>query len=629
MCGLIGFFTRQSGSCARAAVLAGRDAMEHRGPDDAGYVSLEDGRVQLAHRRLSIQDLSRAGHQPMRHHTRELWTAYNGEIYNFLELSAELVAQNEAFQSKTDTEVLLALYARHGEQLFPHLRGMFAFAMWDGVEKRMLLARDRIGKKPLYYVHDERGLAFASSLRALVVSGWVDPELHEEVVPEYLALGRVGAPDTLLRGVSKLPPGCLLIADDEGRVVVRRYDTLRFHETDDAADLDERLHETLRESVALRLVSDVPVGVTLSGGVDSSLVAALIAENGSVPLRTFTVGFRDDGEGLDETTHARTVAEHIGADHHEVWIAPEDVTRTLPEFDRHVDEPHPNLIWMASWFVSRLAKENGVTVVLTGDGGDELFFGYDRWRALHSAYRRWLRPMERMPGVLRGAAWWAVRGLVRDTAARELFRRASQREAIYWGPMFHYPEAQRPLLSRRGRALLAEHSPGHRFENMIETDFVQKVRRVGIEGHLVEDFLARLDRMGMAVSVEGRAPLLDQEVVALAASYPVDRLVRDGVGKIPLRDLVGRYYPASIIERPKKGFCAPVLTWMRGPLLDTIREELAALGDEFDLFDRDALQSEFDAPETRRDANRMWGLVALSRWWRHLRSLRPTTLARP
>jgi asparagine synthase (glutamine-hydrolysing) len=437
MCGICGYLLRPGGApVEQARLLRARDLMAHRGPDDSGWVERAQGRLALAHRRLSIQDLSRAGHQPMRLGDRDLWMAYNGEVYNFHDLRARLERAGVAFRSRTDTEVVLALYAEMGTEVVSALRGMFAFALWDGEQQRLLLARDRVGKKPLYYARTSRGLAFASTLPALLELGWVDPQIHEDVLPEYLALGRVGAPDTLLKGVSKLPPGHLLVVTDDAVRAVRYFEP-EFAETDAPRDREERLAATLRDSVRLRLISDVPVGVTLSGGVDSSLVAALAAERG--PLQTFTVAFRGEDE-VNEAVHARRVAGYLGADHHEVWLGAEDVADALPEIEPSMDEPHPNLIWLATWFVCRLAKEHGVTVLLTGDGGDELFFGYRRWQALLRAYRRYLRPVEAMPGLIRGFAARAARGVFRDEAVRELFQRASRRDPIYLGPMFFYPE---------------------------------------------------------------------------------------------------------------------------------------------------------------------------------------------
>jgi asparagine synthase (glutamine-hydrolysing) len=629
MCGILGCVLRDGAPPLRPeAVAAARDRMAARGPDDRGLVGLEGGRVVLAHRRLSIHDLSAAGRQPMRHASRPLWLTYNGEVYNFLSLREELGARGAAFRSRTDTEVVLHLYAEMGDDLVTALRGMFAFGLWDGERKRLLLVRDRVGKKPLYYADTERGLAFASTIPALLALGLVEPRLDESRLPEYLALGRVGAPDTLLRGVSKLPPGHLLVHEG-GRTVVRRWFEPRFDEAESPPG-DERLAEAVAESVRLRLLSEVPLGVTLSGGVDSSLVAALAAKQSPDPIRTFTVAF--DDQEMDESAHARRVAAHLGAAHHEVRLTAADVEAALPEVEAHVDEPHPNLIWPATWFVCRLAKENGVTVLLTGDGGDELFFGYRRWVALLRAYRRWLRPVEALPGALRGATALAARAVVRDEGSLELLLRASRRAPVYWGPMFFHPASMAAVLSAGGREVLRNHPPDARLRRLREEtgpmDFAQWVRRTGLEGHLVEDFLARLDRMGMAVSVEGRAPLLDQEVLALAQRWPLKDLVRDGRGKAPLRRLVGALYPRAIIERPKAGFCAPVKRWLGSGLRALAAEGLEALAADVPLFDRAALARLAAAStQDRRAAARVWTLVALSRWLRRMRAAAPASAA--
>ncbi|MHC4549328.1 MAG: asparagine synthase (glutamine-hydrolyzing) [Planctomycetota bacterium] len=627
MCGIGGFWLRPGAApLERSRLVAARDRMAHRGPDDRGLVELEGGRVVLAHRRLSVQDLTAAGRQPMRLGARDLWITYNGEVYDFLDQRARLEGRGARFRSRTDTEVVLALYAELGCDVVSALRGMFAFALWDGERKRLLLARDRVGQKPLYYAETKRGLAFASTVAALLELGWVEPRLRDEVLPEYLALGRVGAPDTLLEGVHKLPPGHLLVVDDDGGTRLVRYYEPGFQE-EERPDREERLAATLRESVRLRLISDVPVGVTLSGGVDSSLVAALAAER--TELQTFTVSFEGEDE-VDEAVYARPIAAHLNAQHHDIRVSAADVVAALPEVEAHIDEPHPNLVWLATYFVCRLAREHGVTVLLTGDGGDELFFGYRRWQALLRAYRRFLRPVERLPRPVRGLAARAVHGVVRDEAVRELFRRAARREPVYLGPMFFYPEVLADLLSPYGREVLRAHPPGARLAGLDRpADFRQWVRRVGLQGALVEDFLSRLDRMGMAVSVEGRAPLLDREVVDLALAWPSADLVRDGVGKAPLRRLVMRLFPRRLVERPKMGFCAPTWSWLRHGLHDLAADAVTGLADEIPLFDGARLARwASDPPGDRRDAGRRWALVSLARWWTRIRGAAPPR-ARP
>ncbi len=632
MCGILGFALRPGAApMTRAEVESARDRMAQRGPDDHGVVELDGGRVWLAHRRLSILDLSAAGRQPMRHGGRDLWTTYNGEIYNFAALRAPLTGTGETFRSRTDTEVLLAAYTQLGDGCLGALRGMFAFAIWDGERRRMLLARDRIGKKPLYYAETERGVAFSSTIDALISSGFVEPSLRTAMLPEYLATGHVAAPDTLLEGVFKVPPGGAMEIRDG--VITARW---RYHETGDVepdprpATFDRRLEETLTDAVRLRLVADVPVGITLSGGVDSSLVAGLAARIGTVPLRTFTVTFGDD-EAFNEGQYARAVADHLGAEHFEVSMTSGLVAERLAEAERFVDEPHPNPIWIATYFVCQLAREQGVPVVLTGDGGDELFFGYSRWTALWRAYRRYLRPMGALPGPLRGLAYAGVRTFVRDEPRRELFRRAASREPIYWGPMLFHRDALSNLMSARGREVLHRRPPVTRSAGWQAKDgdasFAESMRRNAIRGHLVEDYLARLDRMGMAVSVEGRAPLLDQEIVKLAMSCPPERMIAGHLGKTPLRRLLAKLFPARLVDRPKMGFGAPLHSWLRGALADVARDSLEGLADELDVFDGDAVERLRNAPAgDLRTAQRAWGLVTLARWWRRMRALAPARI---
>jgi len=632
MCGICGFFSRVTIE-PPLPLARMNDAMAHRGPDDAGTWVSPDNRVGLANRRLAIIDLSPAGHQPMTNEDGSVWIAYNGEVYNFLALRQHLIAKGHQFRSRTDTETLVHLYEEYGEQMVHHLRGMFAFAIWDSARRKLLLARDRVGIKPLYYADVEGVLVFGSEIKAMFASGLsaLRPQLNRAALLQFMAMGFVSAPNTLFMGVRKLPPGHCLIVDDAGTRINRYWDVFENVEQMEGSDENyvDRTLELLEECVRIRLVADVPVGVFLSGGIDSSLVAALAARNSNQPVQSFTLGFRDHPE-YNELQYARNVARYLKAEAHEVMIGPEDVREFFPRFLNFQEEPVVNPIWFAMYFVSKLARDNGVIVVLSGDGGDELYAGYNKWmdylRIYESTSYRLLRAA---PRPLRNLVGAIGQSLLPQENQREIVRRAASGQELFWGgTSFKSNQLTRMLASDL-------FDDGELWATLPLQDLRQDFRRslagkpesplawmsyVALKGNLQEDYLMRLDKMGMAASVEGRVPLLDHEFIRWSQSIPDNRKYPHYKNKHLLREVAYRVLPRELIDRPKMGFCAPVESWLKQTFGKQLGGSLELLQQNERVFN-DSWYREFSENVAKSNgltfAGAHWSLLMLGQWYTH------------
>ncbi|MBX6364864.1 MAG: asparagine synthase (glutamine-hydrolyzing) [Gemmatimonadetes bacterium] len=600
MCGICGIH-RPGGATVEdhETVAAMMRRLEHRGPDGAGRWA--DGGAVLGHRRLAIIDLE-GGHQPIFDETGDVGLVFNGEIYNFRELRAQLAAAGHRFRTRSDSEVIVHGYEEWGDDVVTRLRGMFAFAIWDARRSRLLLARDRLGIKPLYLHRGPDGrLLFASEIKALFADPQVPRELNVDRLPEYLAFRSVAGSATLFRGVEELEPGRILIAEGE-RVHVHEYWSPEV-EPRSAADPRielERGRELLSEAVAIRLVSDVPLGTITSGGLDSSLVSALAAEAAASSIDTFCVGFADPA--YDERPFARDVAARIGSRHHEIVVTPEQLEDELDRLTWAHDEPltHPNSIPMHLIF--REAKERqAVTVLLSGEGADEVFGGYEWYRV---AYRR--ERLRRVPGLAVVARLWpGDRGRV--------LRRVLDPDYLLTANRVSGPETI-GALSRAGDAL-----PEAR-RRLWPT-----ASRSGVDGLFVYDqrtylppLLQRQDRMSMAAGLEARVPFLDHQLVEWANALPAEAKIAGGRRKRLLKAMASPWLPERIVERGKVGFGLPLRDWLRpGGLLGTRVERLR----EPDAFVRQVVRaSALDALLDRRsepsaaEADVLWTLIALEAW---------------
>ena len=614
MCGIAGALSWGAFEIEEPYVTRLRDSMTHRGPDDGGTWVSGDGRVGLGARRLAIIDLSHAADQPVSNEDGSLQLVYNGEIYNHAAVRAELeqIGGHVFHTDHSDTEVLVHAFEQWGIDCLKRLRGMFAFALWDARDEELWLARDRVGIKPLYYtVHHER-LVFASEIKALLLDPQQLREVDEESLFHYLSFLCVPAPRTLFRGIRKLEPGCWLRIAADGTTREERW----WDAWDDVSplvgvsdtEIESVLLEELRTSVQLRKVSDVPVGVFLSGGVDSSTNAALFSEGESAPAKTFSIGYDEEYASYpNELRWARRMAEEVGADHHERILSLDDLLAFLPEMVRLQDEPVADPVCFPLYAVSELARREGVTVAQAGEGADELFFGYPSWRTLLRLQRANDLPV---PGKPLGLA--ALRLSGRDTGRPyEYLRRGAAGLPIFWGGAEAFMENRRAaLLSPRLRRELDGLTSWSvlapiraQFEEMAwEPSHVNWMTYLDLRLRLPELLLMRIDKMSMGVSLEARVPFLDHHVVALALSIPTKVKVPGTGGELKpvLRRAVRGLVPDELIDRPKQGFRVPVEEWMMRGLGDRTRSAVAEMCAETDLLDPRERRARSKSPGARR-----------------------------
>ncbi len=590
--------------------------LAHRGPDDH-VVRVEPGAV-LGTRRLSIIDLE-GGKQPLGNEDDSVIGSQNGEIYNYVELRDQLLARGHSLRTDSDTETIVHLYEDYGERFVDHLRGMFAIALWDVPRRQLILARDRLGKKPLYWRLAGGRLSYGSELKALLADPSVEPTVDRGALALYLGYQYVPAPLSILAGIHKLPPASCLVWDG-GEPRIERYWTPRYEPKTNRSLEEDRdaCLEVLRDAVRIRLRSDVPVGCFLSGGMDSSVITGLMAEASVEPVRTFSIGF--DIPRVDETRYSQAVADHFST-RHTSEVVTLDALALLPDFARAYDEPFGDSSALPTIRVAQLAARD-VKVVLTGDGGDETFGGYHRYVVNERLARLALVPQAisragsgtaaALLGVIapRSSLHRRVRSLgeMARLTSDERYDRQMRRMS---------PELENALLNGRG-----EPSFGHLSGSMGEetsTDGLDRLLRIDTLNYLPEDLLVKMDRATMAVSLEARSPLLDQEVVAFAGRLPSERKLHHGRSKIILREVARTLLPAHLVERPKMGFAVPVREWFLGPLGDRFVELVLAP----DAFVRDVLDQTVAArllhvhTRGRRDhGSRLWQLLALELWGR-------------
>ncbi len=628
MCGLVGALVFDSGPfrLSESYLTRMRDTMVHRGPDGAGLWIGADGRIGLGHRRLSIIDLANSARQPMANEDETLWVAFNGEIYNHAAIRQELesLGGHRWRTDHSDTEVILHAFETWGIACLEKFRGMFAIALWDVRRRELWLVRDRIGVKPLYYSLHHGRLTFASEIKALLQDPEQPKSLHEESLFHYLSFLTTPAPQTLFHGIKKLPGGTWLRVRADGTMEERRYwdvwdrtSPLTGHSD---AEIADRVLAQLRDAVALRKVSDVPVGVFLSGGVDSSTNAALFSQGESRPVRTFTIGY--DGEYpsyRNELDYARLVARTVGAEHYERLLSAEDLIAFLPRMVALQDEPIADPVCVPVYYVSQLARDHGVIVCQVGEGADELFWGYPGWKTFRKL-ERWNRwPV---PSSFKRLGLAALKAAGQgETFHYERLRRGMLNQPIFWGGAEAFPEALKqrllsPRLQRRFRGLTSWDAirPIHdRFEaNAWEKGPLQWMSYLDLNFRLPELLLMRVDKMSMGASLEARVPFLDHEFVQLAMSIPESVKTRGGVLKTVLKQAVRGVIPDSVIDRPKQGFGVPVHEWMQDRLGNLMQETLAEFCDRTDLLDKAAV---LNLVRDRRDP-RSWYLFNLALWWK-------------
>lgn len=599
MCGLTGFIEmRKSGLLGiEATVRHMANALRSRGPDDDGvWVDIEEG-FALAHRRLSIVDLSPAGHQPMESPCSRFSLAFNGEIYNHAVLRRDLEKQGGAFdwRGHSDTEVLLAGLRHWGvENCLKRLNGMFAFALWDAAERTLFLARDRMGEKPLYYGRTGDAFLFGSELKALAAHPEWRGEIDRNALALYMRHNYVPAPWSIYQDIFKLPPAHYVAVRDGGRTVGEPlcYWDLPAVAAEgvesaggDFSALADELDGLLRDAVGLRMVADVPLGAFLSGGFDSTMVVAQMQAQSARPVRTFSIGFSEADH--NEAQHARAVAAHLGTDHTELYVTPEEAMAVIPQLPTIYDEPFADSSQIPTFLVSQLARKD-VTVSLSGDGGDELFCGYNRYAL---GYQVWSK-LSRLPGPLRRMAAWGVKHAPAHALERmqqilpkqfrvsylpdrlpKLAEVLGHRDgaSFYRDLVSHWKEPDRLVIGAKEPMTLLN-SPD-RLPQML--DLRNRMMLLDMLTYLPDDILTKVDRASMAVSLEARVPLLDHHLVEFAWRVPLEYKARDGQGKWLFRQVLDRYVPRELMERPKMGFGVPIEHWLRGPLRDWAEDLLA------------------------------------------------------
>jgi asparagine synthase (glutamine-hydrolysing) len=585
MCGIVGIYNHGCREEVGDTVLQQmRDSMTHRGPDDSGVYIAPDRSLGLGHRRLSIIDLSAAARQPMCDDTGKFWVTFNGEIYNYLELRSELEKDGVRFRTKSDTEVLIYLYKKYRQEMIQFLRGMFAFAIWDETERTLFLARDRIGVKPLYYADRNGSFMFASEIKGILASGKMNRAVDTGAFYNYLSFLTTPAPKTLFEGIFKLPAGYRMMVDARGRTTIEQWwsplskkQRLLPEET-----YVEEIQHLLKESIRYRMVSDVPFGVFLSGGIDSSTNVALMAEMMDRPVETFSIGFKEEAQ-YNEFGFARQVAERFHTNHHETQIGMSDLLDFLPQLIYHQDEPIADPVCIPVYYVSKLAKDNGVTVCQVGEGSDELFCGYPHWSYMLELERK-RRLYAKLPRMLRHTAMFFAAQLEDvSSGRREFLRRASYDEPFFWGGAEAFYEAhKRSLLHADIRRTLngtssVEVVNGYFKEYLAGSDHpdpLSWMSFIDLKLRLPELLLMRVDKMTMATSVEARVPFLDHKLVEYVMSIPQDRKVPGLAAKYLLKRAVRGVIPDAIIDRPKQGFGVPVMEWFQQELGTQIRQKL-------------------------------------------------------
>ncbi|MFL6231239.1 MAG: asparagine synthase (glutamine-hydrolyzing) [Pyrinomonadaceae bacterium] len=623
MCGITGI-VRRGGRSVDGGVLASMcEAIRHRGPDDDGFYLRES--VGLAMRRLAIIDLAH-GKQPIANGDETAWIVFNGEIYNYLELRARLEKLGHRFRTNSDTEAIIHAYDQYGADCPKHLRGMFAFAIWDERKEELFLARDRVGKKPLLYARTASGqFVFGSEFSALFAHPEVSRDVDETALHYYLSFMCVPAPLTAYREIRKLEPGHSLRYTRDGEIKIERYWEPNFNRKEKWSEEEagERAVEVLREAVRVRLMSEVPLGAFLSGGIDSSAVVALMAEASSAPVKTFSIGFEE--QDFSELHHARRVAEHVGADHHEFIVRP-DAMEVLPTLVEHYGEPYADSSAIPTYYVSRETRRH-VTVALNGDGGDECFAGYERYAAMRLAetYRR--VPAALREGVIRQAINLIPTSETRRSRVRDMkrFARSASLPAVErylrWVSVFD-AEAKDDLYTEEFRSRMSGHhaadflSPW--FARANGAGVVDAALLADTMTYLPNDLLVKVDIASMANSLEARAPFLDHHVIEFAASLPESLKLRGRTTKYLLKKVLRQLLPTENLDRRKQGFGVPIGHWFRGEMQPFLRETLLsekslARG----LFQPAAVRRLVEEHTTgaRDHAHRLWTLLMLELWF--------------
>jgi asparagine synthase (glutamine-hydrolysing) len=636
MCGIVGIRDFQRGNAASLEPVASMtDCLKHRGPDDRGVFIDEAKGVALGHQRLSILDLSQLGHQPMGNEKKTLQIAYNGEVYNFKEIQRELVKYGKRFTSSSDTEVILRAYEQWGMEALHRFHGMFAFVLWDAERQQFILCRDRAGVKPLYYYRKDGLLLAASELKSFHKHPKFQKKINLQALSLFFQFGYIPAPYTIFEDTYKVMPGTYRVFDTQGNSQEIQYWDIRdlyaqepFHKTE--KELVSELDEILSKAFQYRMVADVPVGVFLSGGIDSATVAAVLQSRASSPLKTFTIGFHE--QGYDEAPHAKRIAEHIGSDHHELYVTKEMAAEVIPKLSEIYDEPFGDSAGIPTYLVTQLARQE-VKVALAGDGGDELFGGYTKYSAIDWYFgKRQVIP----GGIFRSAAFalnmfspeaveymyellppslrkytnlkdkvYKLKNILRETELSEIFRTGN----TFW--------TEQQLARLFTPSISTKQIDLYGFGKMQSINPISQMQAADFRVYLPDDVFVRMDRATMALGLEGREPFLDQDIAEYIARVPSSWKIRNGKGKYILRQVLSRYLPPELVERPKQGFGIPIYDWMRKDFSRFLEEYLSpARLRKHGLFEEQEVTKGLQAylKGRKENAHKLWYLLMFQMW---------------
>ena len=628
MCGIAGIYNFGSSQAVEGRLISKMcGVLVHRGPDDEGIYCKDN--IGLGHRRLSIIDLV-GGHQPMANEDGSVWIVFNGEIYNFIELKEELLRKGHVFKTHCDTETIIHLYEEEGEACVHKLRGMFAFAIWDDRKKSLLLVRERIGKKPLHYTVFDGKLVFASEIKAILQDPSVKREIDREALHDYLSFLYVPAPRTMFKGIRKLPAGHYLVCDKDGARLTEYWD-IDFSKTAHGSEesLAGEIYSRLKDAVKMRLISDVPLGAFLSGGIDSSSVVSLMSGLQEAPVITNSIGF--SVKAFDELRYASLLSKRYNTNHHEYVVEPKAL-EILDTLVWHYDEPFGDASSIPTYYVSKMARQN-VTVALSGDGGDENFAGYNRYM--------YCRAVTMLQNVVPGFVKEMARGMAGAAGGKDSGAWArkvgNKLEELYLSPFDLYfkiisiykEEEKASLYSGAALKKISGYNSRDGFRCIFDScgsdDYISKLQYLDMKTYLCDDILVKVDRASMAVSLEVRAPILDHKFMEFAATIPAGMKIRGLKGKYILKKAMEKNVPSKILNRSKMGFGVPMTHWLRTDLKSTVEAELFAQdGIISELFDLEYIKKIWSIVQhsnvqgfRKTDFSyRIWILFLLSRWFR-------------
>jgi len=638
MCGIVGIWSNNN-RIDPSILISMRDALTYRGPDDSGFYIDKEHNIGLAHRRLSILDLSERGHQPMSNDDGSIWITYNGEVYNFKEIRGELISKGYSFKSNSDTEVLVKAYQEWGLDCVDKFIGMFAFAIWDRNEKKLYLIRDRAGVKPLFYYFSNGTLLFASELKALMEHPSFTKEINLNILPQFLRFGYIQAPYTIFQNTFKLKPGHYLCLHNNELIESEYWDIVDFYNKDPLSgtedEIADELESLLVDSFKYRLVSDVPVGVFLSSGIDSSILTALLQNNITDKLRTFSIGFYENN--YNEAHWSKEIANHIGTDHTEYYMSMSEAAQIVHRLPEIYDEPFGDHSGIPTYLVSKLAKRD-VTVALSADGGDELFCGYSRYNSYEIFCDKFLG----LPKFL-GDSIVSLISAISPSRVDNFFKtfkpvlpdvKEIKDKYIKWRDMLI--ESNRGNLAEMYKCNLSKWTPEElngimkskydysfddlyvkTLESVNSGSFLNKAMAMDFKVYLADDIMAKVDRATMSVTLEGREPFLDHRLIEYAARIPINLKCKNGIRKYILKKILYKYVPREIMERPKQGFVAPISQWLKGDLHPVVKDYLNEDKlNEDGIFDSNAVTSYIKDfyNGVSINVNKIWFLLMFQMW---------------